>query len=195
MVHWVRERFKVGKEGRFDPIKIELEGIVSIRSSPSPGTAILSPGISAHYEDYHAVLDPLAEEFDVVAFNHRGHGESDGRFNPNLLGDDLDSIIEEDTVVLAHSIIPFAHSVGAMGSSCSESNIKAIFMVNPYFGPEFIAMPQRFILHLARLATYLRAHVPIQGVLSYKDIGEKIGFHNRELVIDYAELSKVSQSM
>lgn len=108
-----------------------------------------------------------------------------------LLGDDLDDIMPDEGIAVAHSLIPVTHSIGSVGALDAERDVDAIFMINPYLGPEFLAKPQRALLYLTRLFTYTGIHKPLQSLLSIKNYSQKFGFHNKRFLGDYAKLLSV----
>ena len=183
MVYSERVKFKVGKNSKDDFEKIELEGLV-LSSNVSNGIIFFSPGLCSHFDDYNNLLYPLAEEFDVVTFNHRGHGASEGRFCSLRIADDLDYLVSDGAFVLSHS-------AGSIGALDVKSDVKAVFVINPYLFPEILSKKQRFLLYLAKGLTCAFVQKPVQALLSVKNFNEKLGFHNKRFIDDYAALLDV----
>jgi len=191
MAKWEKHNFKVGEKGKDDPNKIELEGIVSVKNTSSLASVVFCEGISSHYEDYMPFLDEIGEIFDVAAFNHRGHGKSQGIYDSMLLSDDLDSVLSDEKLVIAHSLVPVTHSVGAVSPLGSEKKADSVFMINPYLGPDFLGPNQRALLYLTKFFTYSYLHKPIQQILSIGNISKNMGFHNKNFISDYTNLLNV----
>ncbi len=186
MIHEEKIMFKVGKNNKDDYEKIELEGLVLSKSTPSSGTVVFSQGISGHFKDCENILFPLAEEFDVITFNQRGHGKSEGRFDPMKMGDDLDEITYDGSFILGLS-------AGAVGALTMETDVASIFLINPYLGPDFLSKKQRFCLYAAKCLSYTGIQKIIQYLFSIKDLNKKSGFHNKRFIDDYAKLTKVPE--
>ncbi len=152
---------------------------IAKRSLPGERTILFSPGISAVSEDYHHLLDPLANAYNIIAVDHRGHGESGGRFSP------------EDVVVDAMELQQRFDSSYLLGhgSGClAAEGTEAAFMINPYFGPDFLSQKrQKQMKFAAALARWGLAE-GIERILAKTGLGIRNGFHDKHMIQDYVTL-------
>lgn len=78
MVNKETVEFKVGEEK-----KVSLKGIMMSPDISKPqSTIFFLEGLGGDYRDYMFLLEPLADEFRIVAHNYRGHAGSGDYFNP-----------------------------------------------------------------------------------------------------------------
>lgn len=177
---WKRLRLNVGHEK-----KLELEAGLKEPAHPN-AVIIFTPGISRTYEDYvQHLLDPLAEEASVLAYNLRGHGTSDGRFDPPALTGDLEDIVD----LLSQPVVLLGHSIGAgiaAAAAKTRADARGAYLLSPYFDSEFLAGRPRKYVALARILTYT-------GIPFLTDPLVRLcnkGFHNRAPIRDFGRLLK-----
>lgn len=72
-----------------------------------PGSIYFVHGLSGRWRDYKSLLIPLSSEFNVYAYDQRGHGSSPGVYSPQKAADDLEAILEREE----------GNSVGVIGQS------------------------------------------------------------------------------
>ncbi|RDI31883.1 alpha/beta fold hydrolase [Lentzea flaviverrucosa] len=84
----------------------------------SPVTVVLAHGYALDHRTWHKVVEQLSPEFQVIAYDHRGHGGSGGASKETAtidqLGEDLGELIER-AVPQGHVVIA-GHSMGGMAA-------------------------------------------------------------------------------
>lgn len=84
----------------------------------SPVTVVLAHGYALDHRIWHKVVEQLSPEFQVIAYDHRGHGRSGGASKETAtidqLGEDLGELIER-AVPQGHVVIA-GHSMGGMAA-------------------------------------------------------------------------------
>lgn len=145
--------------------------------------AVFVPGISSTFIDYMPFITELTKRgTGIVTYNHRDHGNSDGRFHEAGLVRDLEHIMEgqKEPVVL------IGHSLGAGVAAKAKGNIKGQILIQPYLRSHSLSGINRLGLHGLRILEQL-------GVLGSIDkrIGGKrdLGFNNRHPLQDFAMLA------
>ncbi len=167
--------FKVGEEGY-----ISLEGLVlSPHLSKPEATIYFLEGLGGDFRDYMCLLEPLADEFKVVAHNYRGHSGSQGYFHPADCANDLLDIVntEEGKVHL------LGHSIGSMISINSASKKPEKFSSNYMIAPfsDVIFLPDRLKKSVKLLNAFEGALPFIDKVLYKTGISKKRGHCNHVL--------------
>ncbi|MGI5499405.1 alpha/beta fold hydrolase [Lentzea sp. CA-135723] len=84
----------------------------------APVTVVLAHGYALDHRSWHKVVAQLSADFQVIAYDHRGHGESSGATKETAtieqLGEDLGELIER-AVPQGHVVIA-GHSMGGMAA-------------------------------------------------------------------------------
>ncbi|MCX2950214.1 alpha/beta fold hydrolase [Lentzea sp. NEAU-D7] len=84
----------------------------------SPVTVVLAHGYALDHRTWHKVVEQLSPEFQVIAYDHRGHGKSDGASKETAtidqLGEDLGELIER--AVPQGQVVIAGHSMGGMAA-------------------------------------------------------------------------------
>ncbi len=177
---------KVGRER-----DISLEGTIFEPKYEKPDSLIIfTPGISSTYRDYQKfLLEPLAEEARVLTYNLRGHGKSEGKFDPPILVEDLENIVKQQVT----PVVLLGQSIGAGISAAAaktQGNVCGVYMINPYLDPEFLSDTQLKYVSLAQKSTYTGLPTLIDPILHHLFKG----FHNRRPIRDFGSLKKVKLS-
>lgn len=156
------------------------------------GSIYFVHGISACWEDYTPLLVPLANSFNVYAYNQRGHAGAPGKFDPRTAADDLESIIEKErdgrVGILAHSLGGGLATVVAKRFQEKGEPIDGIFMLEPYLGLRFLRRPQRYGVKM------LKAVQPALKIIDrFLNMAERLrrnlGFHQRDVLDSFASMS------
>lgn len=183
---WQAEQFQVGRRHSHDEEKVTLQGRMYSRSCPSSGRIYLSFGITQHFRNYDAFVNPLTEEFDLVVYNQRGHGKSEGEFDARRLADDLDSII--DTCSDESKIFVLSHSAGSIAGVNSQRRISGAFMINPYLDQQYLSPFRRAAFCSLYALTLANAHRILQPLCNAVGLREQLGFSNSGFPFDTATL-------
>jgi pimeloyl-ACP methyl ester carboxylesterase len=81
-------------------------------------TVVLAHGYALDHRSWHRVVAALPEEFQVIAYDHRGHGQSSPATKDTAtieqLGDDLGELIER--AVPTGRVVVVGHSMGGMAA-------------------------------------------------------------------------------
>lgn len=123
---------------------------VSAGSADAPGL-LLVHGIGGAKEDFTDHIDALAKDHRVVAFDHRGHGESDAPDQPSAYS--LDRLAADTAAVVAatglRDLRVLGHSMGGMVvrrfALAQPERIRALVFMDtsagppPGFDPELVA--------------------------------------------------------
>ncbi|MCR3752275.1 alpha/beta fold hydrolase [Lentzea californiensis] len=84
----------------------------------SPVTVVLAHGYALDHRTWHKVVEQLSPEFQVIAYDHRGHGGSGGASKETAtidqLGEDLGELIER--AVPQGQVVIAGHSMGGMAA-------------------------------------------------------------------------------
>ncbi|SMC85425.1 alpha/beta fold hydrolase [Lentzea albidocapillata] len=84
----------------------------------SPVTVVLAHGYALDHRSWHKVVEQLSPEFQVIAYDHRGHGRSAGASKETAtidqLGEDLGELIER--AVPQGQVVIAGHSMGGMAA-------------------------------------------------------------------------------
>ncbi|WP_330275830.1 alpha/beta hydrolase [Lentzea sp. NBC_00516] len=84
----------------------------------APVTVVLAHGYALDHRSWHKVVELLSQDFQVIAYDHRGHGKSGGASKETAtidqLGEDLGELIER-AVPQGHVVIA-GHSMGGMAA-------------------------------------------------------------------------------
>ncbi len=183
-------KLRVGRDKQ-----IALDGVLLEPSSTkSHYTLIFTPGISSKYQDYATLIESFGEQTRVIAYNLRGHGTSEGAFDPPKLIEDLEDIIQEQT----GPVCLLGQSVGA-GISAKASarcqNVKAVYMLTPYLGIEFLGRKQRAGIRTLRALTFIPGPLQVaDAVLYFSGISQPAGFNNRQPLQDLGRLVKIKSA-
>ncbi|MET9226110.1 alpha/beta hydrolase [Lentzea sp. NPDC003310] len=92
--------------------------VVRAGDPEAPVTVVLAHGYALDHRSWHKVVELLSPEFQVIAYDHRGHGKSGGASKETAtidqLGEDLGELIER-AVPQGHVVIA-GHSMGGMAA-------------------------------------------------------------------------------
>ncbi|MFD4668439.1 alpha/beta fold hydrolase [Lentzea sp. NPDC058450] len=92
--------------------------VVRAGDPDAPVTVVLAHGYALDHRSWHKVVDLLSVDFQVIAYDHRGHGSSGGASKETAtieqLGEDLGELIER-AVPQGHVVIA-GHSMGGMAA-------------------------------------------------------------------------------
>ncbi|MEU3645157.1 alpha/beta hydrolase [Lentzea sp. NPDC034063] len=84
----------------------------------APVTVVLAHGYALDHRSWHKVVEQLSQDFQVIAYDHRGHGKSGGASKETAtidqLGEDLGELIER--AVPQGQIVIAGHSMGGMAA-------------------------------------------------------------------------------
>ncbi|MFJ8962016.1 alpha/beta fold hydrolase [Lentzea sp. NPDC102401] len=84
----------------------------------APVTVVLAHGYALDHRSWHKVVELLSQDYQVIAYDHRGHGKSGGASKETAtidqLGEDLGELIER-AVPQGHVVIA-GHSMGGMAA-------------------------------------------------------------------------------
>jgi uncharacterized protein len=163
--------------------KLRLEGIFYGAGSKllAPAVAVCHPhplyGGSMHNNVTYAIADALsAKSINVLLFNFRGVGESEGSYgggkeeqqDVKAALDWLQKRPGVDTVRLGLAGYSFGAGV-AFPVACSDDRVKAVALVSPYFE----ASPQDLLQKCTKPKLIMSGNedqmVPVETVLSYGD--------------------------
>lgn len=165
--------------------RIQLEGLIlEPNFTKAQSTIIFTPGISSHFEDYLPLLEPLAEEAHVVTYDLRGHGRSQGVFDPPKLVEDLEDIAK----MLAKPVCAIGQSVGASiaaSAANTQECIKGVYLITPYLCTDSLSIGPRCGVYLARALTYTGIPYVLDALLRRNK-----AFKNRTPIQDTGRLVK-----
>ncbi|WP_394619111.1 alpha/beta fold hydrolase [Lentzea sp. JNUCC 0626] len=92
--------------------------VVRAGDPDAPVTVVLAHGYALDHRSWHKVVDLLSPDFQVIAYDHRGHGDSGAATKETAtieqLGEDLGELIER-AVPQGHVVIA-SHSMGGMAA-------------------------------------------------------------------------------
>ncbi|MGW6442361.1 alpha/beta fold hydrolase [Lentzea sp. NPDC055074] len=92
--------------------------VVRAGDPEAPVTVVLAHGYALDHRTWHKVVEQLSPEFQVIAYDHRGHGESGAASKETAtidqLGDDLGELIER--AVPQGQVVIAGHSMGGMAA-------------------------------------------------------------------------------
>ncbi|MFI6095158.1 alpha/beta fold hydrolase [Lentzea sp. NPDC051213] len=81
-------------------------------------TIVLAHGYALDHRSWHKVVEQLAQDFQVISYDHRGHGRSASATKETAtieqLGEDLGELIER--AVPSGSVVIAGHSMGGMAA-------------------------------------------------------------------------------
>ncbi|MFJ5991471.1 alpha/beta fold hydrolase [Lentzea sp. NPDC092896] len=84
----------------------------------APVTVVLAHGYALDHRSWHKVVEQLSQDYQVIAYDHRGHGKSGGASKETAtidqLGEDLGELIER--AVPQGQIVIAGHSMGGMAA-------------------------------------------------------------------------------
>ncbi|SFR27418.1 Pimeloyl-ACP methyl ester carboxylesterase [Lentzea waywayandensis] len=84
----------------------------------APVTVVLAHGYALDHRSWHKVVAQLSQDFQVIAYDHRGHGKSGGASKETAtidqLGEDLGELIER--AVPQGQVVIAGHSMGGMAA-------------------------------------------------------------------------------
>jgi pimeloyl-ACP methyl ester carboxylesterase len=84
----------------------------------APVTVVLAHGYALDHRSWHKVVEQLSQDFQVIAYDHRGHGKSSGASKETAtidqLGEDLGELIER--AVPQGQVVIAGHSMGGMAA-------------------------------------------------------------------------------
>jgi len=84
----------------------------------APVTVVLAHGYALDHRSWHKVVEQLSQDFQVIAYDHRGHGKSGGASKETAtidqLGEDLGELIER--AVPQGQVVIAGHSMGGMAA-------------------------------------------------------------------------------
>ena len=84
----------------------------------APVTVVLAHGYALDHRSWHKVVEQLSADFQVVAYDHRGHGKSAAATKETAtieqLGEDLGELIER--AVPQGQVVVVGHSMGGMAA-------------------------------------------------------------------------------
>ncbi|PIN90693.1 hypothetical protein COU57_02805 [Candidatus Pacearchaeota archaeon CG10_big_fil_rev_8_21_14_0_10_32_14] len=130
MVNWIPVSFIVGQSSKADKSKISLEGIIS-REKSSKSRIVVVLGLNSGFQGYMPFLNGLADHYNVATYNQRGQKNSKVEFNPPMLSEDLDSVLE--SLGEGRNLL-LAHSAGSIAVANSKLNPYPYFLITPCFG-------------------------------------------------------------
>lgn len=92
--------------------------VVRAGDPEAPVTVVLAHGYALDHRSWHKVVEQLSPEFQVIAYDHRGHGGSGGASKETAtidqLGEDLGELIER--AVPHGQVVIAGHSMGGMAA-------------------------------------------------------------------------------
>lgn len=92
--------------------------VVRAGDPEAPVTVVLAHGYALDHRSWHKVVEQLSPEFQVIAYDHRGHGKSGGATKETAtidqLGEDLGELIER--AVPHGQVVIAGHSMGGMAA-------------------------------------------------------------------------------
>jgi pimeloyl-ACP methyl ester carboxylesterase len=159
---------RIGHIGMFVPSRKSIDlplGSVSFlewKSRESAPLIIFAHANGFNANTYRALLLPLAEHFNIAAFDMRGHGQTNLPTDERLISgwrvyrDDLLKVVEhfrDSRVVLA------GHSLGAsaslMAAAANPSNVRGVVLIEPVLPPFKLALRAVVARALGREETML----------------------------------------
>jgi pimeloyl-ACP methyl ester carboxylesterase len=149
------------------------------------GTIYFVHGLSARWPDYKPLLEPLAETFDVRAYDQRGHGKSPGKYNYLRAADDLESIIEDEgrnlVGILGHSIGCRTAVDVAKRFESKGKPFAGIYLLEPCLGIDSFSSPKRE--QLQSLRKYAQLLLPVDFLLNMMPfVRKQLGFNQRYVI-------------
>ncbi|MBI4150724.1 alpha/beta hydrolase [Candidatus Woesearchaeota archaeon] len=140
-----------------EPIKVNdvtLEGFVfepCLTSSRT--TTIFVPGVSGHVKDYAAFLDAFAEDRRVITYNLRGHGKSEGTVEPDLLAQDLYTLLSSQKQAV--TLLGQSFGAGIVAANLANPVVTRAYLLTPFLSPTSLNCMRRIALKaLHALATH-----------------------------------------
>jgi pimeloyl-ACP methyl ester carboxylesterase len=114
-----------------------LEGYTfeSVLTQPK-STMIFVPGVSGHVRDYQAFLTDLATDRRIITYNLRGHGNSQGPFDPNACADDLEQLLDRQDAPVA--LIGHSLGAGLVASAINHPNAASAYLLSPFLDKRFV---------------------------------------------------------
>lgn len=92
--------------------------VVRAGDPDAPVTVVLAHGYALDHRSWHKVVEQLSADFQVVAYDHRGHGKSGEATKETAtieqLGEDLGELIER--AVPQGQVVVAGHSMGGMAA-------------------------------------------------------------------------------
>ncbi|SDG69874.1 Pimeloyl-ACP methyl ester carboxylesterase [Lentzea fradiae] len=115
--------------------------VVRTGNPGAPVTVVLAHGYALDHRSWHKVAAALSTDFQVISYDHRGHGASAAATKETAtieqLGDDLGELIERE-VPDGHVVIA-GHSMGAMAALAMAERRPRLFRQR-VLGTVFVSM-------------------------------------------------------
>ncbi|SES39479.1 alpha/beta fold hydrolase [Lentzea albida] len=115
--------------------------VVRAGDPEAPVTIVLAHGYALDHRSWHKVVEHLSGEFQVIAYDHRGHGGSAAASKETAtieqLGEDLGELVER-AVPQGHVVIA-GHSMGAMAALAMAERRPRLFRQR-VLGTVFVSM-------------------------------------------------------
>lgn len=115
--------------------------VVRAGDPEAPVTVVLAHGYALDHRSWHKVVEQLSGDFQVIAYDHRGHGKSAGATKETStieqLGDDLGELIER--AVPQGQVVIAGHSMGGMAALAMAERRPRLFRQR-VLGNVFVSM-------------------------------------------------------
>jgi pimeloyl-ACP methyl ester carboxylesterase len=158
------------------------------------GSIYFVHGLSGRWVDYKPLLLPLSDEFNVFAYDQRGHGMSRGVYSPQKAADDLETIVERD----AGSVGIVGHSIGchtavevAKRFEAKGRPLKGIYLLEPCLGIDSFTPGKQKVFNILHALYALCA--PFDALLTVLPFARHLlGLHQVLPLYTTASLSQIS---
>jgi len=154
-------------------------------------TVLLLHGISSRGDCFKKLMGHI-DRHRVIAYDQRGHGRSDGRFNVQHAVDDLSAIIDREGVdsVMGHSLGAYISVQAAKRKEAQNDPLHRLYLIAPFIGVDMLGLRPRFGIHLTRAFTPFLDALE-KGLGSLLDgFRRRMEYYNEEIIHGYAELGK-----
>ncbi|MFC3898546.1 alpha/beta fold hydrolase [Lentzea rhizosphaerae] len=115
--------------------------VVRAGDPEAPVTVVLAHGYALDHRSWHKVVEQLSGDFQVIAYDHRGHGKSAGATKETAtieqLGEDLGELIER--AVPQGQVVIAGHSMGGMAALAMAERRPRLFRQR-VLGNVFVSM-------------------------------------------------------
>jgi pimeloyl-ACP methyl ester carboxylesterase len=125
------------------------DGLVNLARGPASGPPLLfMHGVGSCWQDFSALLAPLAARWQIFGFDFRGHGLSQRTAGKYLLRDYVRDAVAVVHDVIRQPVVVYGHSLGAMVAAATAAElpdtVPAAVLEDPPFdtrGPEIRDTP------------------------------------------------------
>jgi pimeloyl-ACP methyl ester carboxylesterase len=150
--------------------------------------------LSGRWKDYTPILSGLSDDFNVFAYDQRGHGSSPGVYSPQKAADDLETIVQRDqgsVGIIGHSIGCHTAVEVAKRFEAKGTPLKGVYLLEPCLGIDSFTGGKQKIFNILDALYYLCA--PFDALLTALPfVRRSLGLHQKFPLYTLAELAQIS---